>query len=264
MPLTIVVGMFPHTFPLPTGSRFTREKITFTLSDSIILLVACWQGLPAAVFLAGIEGFSASRRAVRRLTSNLFSAGMMSLAAAAAATSLAAVLRFGQGGALVNLRSRSFPAIAIALLVASVVHIVTNSGLLSVLLAVRHNRPILITFKENLFVWAAPMFLPNGAAAILLYLTLQYDLVVTAAIGTPVLIAIYLGHRQYHNGVQARIDIMAKTHRETVEALAVAINAKDEVTHEHVLRVQIYAAGVARLLGCGDAEIEALKAGAVA
>src|SRR5437660_3232793 len=54
VPLTILVSMFPHTFPLPVGSRFTREKITFTLSDTIILLVACWQGIPAAVFLAGI------------------------------------------------------------------------------------------------------------------------------------------------------------------------------------------------------------------
>src|ERR671920_2158755 len=54
-----------------------------------------------------------------------------------------------------------------------------------------------------------------------------------------------------------------KAHRETVEALAVAINAKDQVTHEHVLRVQIYAAGVARLLGCTEAEVEALKAGAL-
>ena len=47
---------------------------------------------------------------------------------------------------------------------------------------------------------------------------------------------------------QERIAMMEKAHRETIEALAVAINAKDEVTHEHVLRVQIYAAGVARLL----------------
>lgn len=56
---------------------------------------------------------------------------------------------------------------------------------------------------------------------------------------------------------------MEKAHRETIEALAVAINAKDEVTHEHVLRVQIYAAGVARILGCNQAEIEALRAGAL-
>lgn len=54
-----------------------------------------------------------------------------------------------------------------------------------------------------------------------------------------------------------------KSQREIVEALALAINAKDEVTHGHVLRVQVYAAGVAKLLGCSQAEVEALKAGAL-
>ena len=56
---------------------------------------------------------------------------------------------------------------------------------------------------------------------------------------------------------------MEKTHRKTIEALAVAINAKDEVTHNHVLRVRIYASGVARALGCSRDEIEALTAGAL-
>ncbi|MEJ7617562.1 MAG: HD domain-containing protein [Pyrinomonadaceae bacterium] len=54
-----------------------------------------------------------------------------------------------------------------------------------------------------------------------------------------------------------------KSQREIVEALALAINAKDEVTHGHVLRVQVYAAGVAKILGCSQAEVEALKAGAL-
>src|SRR5438094_4717035 len=82
-------------------------------------------------------------------------------------------------------------------------------------------------------------------------------------IGAPILVAINFGHRQYRNNMHQRIELVEKAHRETIEALAVAINAKDEVTHEHVLRVQIYAAGVARLLGCNDAEVEALKAGAL-
>jgi putative nucleotidyltransferase with HDIG domain len=86
---------------------------------------------------------------------------------------------------------------------------------------------------------------------------------VMVIVGAPILIAIHFGHRQYRNNMHQRIELLEKAHRETIEALAVAINAKDEVTHEHVLRVQIYAAGVARLLGCDEAEIEALKAGAL-
>ncbi|MEA2173881.1 MAG: hypothetical protein QOD00_1473, partial [Blastocatellia bacterium] len=113
------------------------------------------------------------------------------------------------------------------------------------------------------FLCAAPLVLPTSAAASLMYFAFQYDVLATIVIGGPILAAIYFGHRQYHNGVQQRISISEKAHRETIEALAVAINAKDEVTHEHVMRVQIYAAGVARILGCNAVEIEALKAGAL-
>ncbi len=221
--------------------------------------------------IGGVEGFTSSRRAVRRLSSNLFSLGMLSLAAAAAAAALGAVLRHGFGEAGAG-GAHTLPAAAVALLAASVAHIAVNTALLSTLLALRHRKPITQTCRE--FLWAAPMFLPTGAAATLMYLALRYNVIFVLAIGVPVILALYLGHRQFRNGVQQRvelieksnrerIEVMEKGHRQTIEALAVAINAKDEVTHEHVLRVQIYAAGVARLLGCDDAEIEALRAGAL-
>ncbi len=49
----------------------------------------------------------------------------------------------------------------------------------------------------------------------------------------------------------------------TAEALATAIDAKDQTTHCHVRRVQIYAAGLGNVLGLGSLEIGALKAGAL-
>src|ERR671933_408019 len=98
VPLAIIVGMFPITFPLPSGLKFTTEKISFTLSDAFTLLVACRYGVLPAVFLAGLEGFVSSRATVRRLSSNLFSSGMMSLAAGAAAAALAAALAYAPAG----------------------------------------------------------------------------------------------------------------------------------------------------------------------
>src|SRR5260370_30484022 len=56
---------------------------------------------------------------------------------------------------------------------------------------------------------------------------------------------------------------MADLPLRTIEALAIAIDAKDEVTHDHVRRVQIYATGLARLFGLTDPEVEALRAGAL-
>src|SRR2546421_10845551 len=113
VPMAIVVGMFPITFPLPSGLKFTTEKVCFTLSDAFILLVACRYGVLPAVFLAGLECFVSSRSTTRRLSSNFFSLGMMSVAAGAAAAALAATPAHALP------RSPGFPAMARAPLLAS-------------------------------------------------------------------------------------------------------------------------------------------------
>ena len=56
---------------------------------------------------------------------------------------------------------------------------------------------------------------------------------------------------------------LSRLHLATAEALATAIDAKDQTTHCHVRRVQIYAAGLGAVLGLSKAEIAALKAGAL-
>ncbi|MCA1634545.1 MAG: HD domain-containing protein [Acidobacteria bacterium] len=272
LPLVLLASVFPITFPSPSGAKCTSDKISFTLSDALVFLVACRYGVAPAIFLAGIEGFLGSRRAVKRLSSNLFSSSMMSLAAAAAALGLRAVLGFGFGEETGGF-AHTFLAVAVAMLAASLIHLVVNVGLLSTLFALRLETSVRSTWRKNL-LWAVPMFIPTGTAASLMFAALQQGFLVVAVIGAPVLLAIYFVHRQYRDSVQERILLIEKAnrerigaletaHRQTIEALAVAINAKDEVTHEHVLRVQIYSAGVARLLGCDELEIEALRAGAL-
>src|SRR3712207_6888225 len=56
---------------------------------------------------------------------------------------------------------------------------------------------------------------------------------------------------------------MSRLHLATVEALATAIDAKDQTTHCHVRRVQIYTTRMGRLMGLPEAEIRALHAGAL-
>lgn len=260
VPLIILAGTFLHHFKLPSGLKFAQNTLVFTPVDAIVLLVACWHGISPAIFLAAVEGFTSSRRTVRKLSSNLFSFSMMAITAAAASASLTAMMRYGFGEDE-RARAHAFLAVAVSLLVASIVQLATNYALLSTLFALRQGNSVKSHWKD--FLWTMPMFMPNSTAASLLYLALQYNVLVMIVIGGPIILTIYLAHRQYRDSVQKRISVMEKAHRETIEALAVAINAKDEVTHEHVLRVQIYAAGVARILGCSEQDVEALKAGAL-
>lgn len=55
----------------------------------------------------------------------------------------------------------------------------------------------------------------------------------------------------------------SRIHLATVEALATAIDARDQVGIGHVRRTQIYAVGIGKLLGLSDGEIDALRTGAL-
>jgi diguanylate cyclase (GGDEF)-like protein/putative nucleotidyltransferase with HDIG domain len=55
----------------------------------------------------------------------------------------------------------------------------------------------------------------------------------------------------------------SRLHLATVEALATAIDARDQVGRGHVRRTQIYAVGIGRLMGLGGDDLRALEAGAL-
>ena len=80
------------------------------------------------------------------------------------------------------------------------------------------------------------------------------------------LLATCLVYRTSKSHLQAKnneIEALSRLHLATAEALATAIDAKDQTTHCHVRRVQIYAAGMGEVFGLSLNEIAALKAAAL-
>ena len=63
--------------------------------------------------------------------------------------------------------------------------------------------------------------------------------------------------------MRRHIEEMANIHMNTIESLAIAIDAKDQTTHGHVRRTQIYAREMGKLFDVSDAESRALVAGAL-
>ena len=82
-------------------------------------------------------------------------------------------------------------------------------------------------------------------------------------------LTIFIGAQIIHmawqrlNAKTRETEELSRIHFATAEALATAIDAKDQTTHCHVRRVQIYAAGMGEVLGLSRKEIAALKAGAL-
>jgi diguanylate cyclase (GGDEF)-like protein/putative nucleotidyltransferase with HDIG domain len=56
---------------------------------------------------------------------------------------------------------------------------------------------------------------------------------------------------------------MADLHLATIEALALAIDAKDRTSHSHLRRVQLYATSVARVMGMSENDVEGVKTAAL-
>src|SRR5688572_8158379 len=80
------------------------------------------------------------------------------------------------------------------------------------------------------------------------------------------LVGAYLIYRNVCERLRTKTDeitALGKLHLATAEALATAIDAKDQTSHCHVRRVQIYAAGMGEVFGLTLNEIAALKAGAL-
>jgi diguanylate cyclase (GGDEF)-like protein/putative nucleotidyltransferase with HDIG domain len=80
---------------------------------------------------------------------------------------------------------------------------------------------------------------------------------------------VYLAYRAYVR-VAARLQEdrrhaqqMSELHLATIEALALAIDAKDQTAHNHIGRVQIYAAALARALKMSETEVQAVKTAAL-
>ncbi|MEO7539935.1 MAG: HD domain-containing phosphohydrolase, partial [Pyrinomonadaceae bacterium] len=82
----------------------------------------------------------------------------------------------------------------------------------------------------------------------------------------PAAILAILAHRIHKKRLDqktSQISDASRMHLATVEALATAIDARDQVGLGHVRRTQIFAVGLGRLLGLADDEMNALRTGAL-
>ncbi len=82
----------------------------------------------------------------------------------------------------------------------------------------------------------------------------------------PLLYAVYRSCKVYFEKMdqeRSHAQNMAALHLRTIEALAMAIEAKDECTHEHLRRVQVYSLELGRQLGLPEEEMHALQAASI-
>ena len=160
----------------------------------------------------------------------------------------------------------------ILLLVAGLVFFLANTLPISVVIALTEAKSSSKVWKECYF-WSFPYYLVGAAAVGLGGIVNQRAGWQTSLLVLPVIYWVYRSYRLYLGRLEAekeRVEVekrhveqIASLNMRTIEALALAIEAKDQTTHTHLQRVRTYAVEIAKEIGLSPDEIEALRAAAL-
>jgi putative nucleotidyltransferase with HDIG domain len=145
-------------------------------------------------------------------------------------------------------------------------YFLVNTGLLAVAIGIDTATSPLQLWRRHFFA-LAPAYAASASLALLLVLALQTVHFAAFALLAPLLIVFYYTYRSSFGRVEdakGHLEKLNTLYLSTVETLATAIDAKDEVTHGHIRRVQLAALSLARELGVNDTEtLKAIEAAAL-
>ncbi|HTS29974.1 MAG TPA: diguanylate cyclase [Bryobacteraceae bacterium] len=148
---------------------------------------------------------------------------------------------------------------------ASVAYFLSNSGSVAVIVALTEGKSLPGLWRDNFF-WTAPHYLVGGSVAGVLYFWDQSLGWQTSVLVFPTVYLLYHSYRLYLGRLEEEkrhVGEMADLHLRTIQALALAIDARDGTTHDHLCRVQVYVRELARELGVSAEERQALEAAAL-
>ena len=130
-----------------------------------------------------------------------------------------------------------------------------------------------VTVSQESLVWTLITQVANVTSAALFYSAIHGAGLPFVFVGALIIVLVHLLYRFNEKRVsevtraQAEkvryVEDIADLHMNTIESLAIAIDAKDQTTHGHVRRTQIYATEMGKLLKVKDQELRALVAGAL-
>jgi diguanylate cyclase (GGDEF)-like protein/putative nucleotidyltransferase with HDIG domain len=119
---------------------------------------------------------------------------------------------------------------------------------------------------HDCYIWSFPYYLLGAVIVGVAGVVNRHFGWQTALLAIPVVYLIYRSYYLYLGRMEdekKHAEEMAALHLRTIEALALAIEAKDHTTHDHLQRVQSYAVEVGRDMGLDESQLEALRAAAV-
>ena len=158
------------------------------------------------------------------------------------------------------------------LIITALVFFLANTIPVAVIISVTEGKPARKVWAECHF-WSFPFYMVGAAVVFGVGFVSKQVGWQTSLLVLPLVYCVYRSYHLYLAKLAAekrQVEIekrnaedVAALHMRTIEALALAIEAKDHTSHQHLQRVRVFAVEVAKELEFSEDEIEALRAAAL-
>jgi diguanylate cyclase (GGDEF)-like protein/putative nucleotidyltransferase with HDIG domain len=274
----LIVTVACSRFTVPVTDVDGVSESNKSVADAFIFLavmmytLAPANNLGPAIILAAIVGFVSSFSFAKRM-STVFAIGSLIISTFVASLVYRILLLSLAGGALngdtseVVLDLLLFPLCVFGI----VQYALSTFG--TIAFNSFHSGKGRITVSHESLIWTFITQVANVTSAALFYSAIHGGGLPFLFVGVLIVGLVHLLYRFNEKRVaevtraQADkvryVEEIASLHMNTIESLAIAIDAKDQTTHGHVRRTQIYATEMGRLLKVNESELRALVAGAL-
>jgi putative nucleotidyltransferase with HDIG domain len=253
--LTLLTGSFSIKLPSVSARLSVSEAFVF----AAVLLF----GMHVATIIVALDSLiltswlrGPSRSGLR---------AMFNMAAGTLAISFAG-LAFNWMVPIQPAASTQLEQLVIPVLVLAVLYFAINSWLIAVAVAYEQQSSASAIWRRN-FLWFGLNYL--GGASVALVLVGYTRNVNIAALGVivPLVVIIHLTFRTSWARVEdanRHVTQVNELYLSTIEALAMAVDAKDQITHGHIRRVEVFALELAKRLGVSeDGQLKAIATAAL-
>jgi putative nucleotidyltransferase with HDIG domain len=246
----------------PLCVRIPSIHATISVSEAFIFTAALLFGPAAATTIAAVDGLAVSLWSTRRsVLQTLFGIGEPAIC-----VSLASLLFFRLAGVPPLLHHATpFAQLAAPLVALTATYFVLNTALAGTAVWLENGGAPSAVLKQHLRHVVLEFCVSLALTSALTQTGGNLTLVATVIV-IPMLLASYIS--SHH--VAARLEDtnrhlseLRRLYDSTVETLAMAIDAKDQVTAGHIRRVQTLCRRLATALGASGAELQALEAAAL-
>jgi diguanylate cyclase (GGDEF)-like protein/putative nucleotidyltransferase with HDIG domain len=264
---TLAVGLIVSALLNQYRIKIPKTQTVISAKEFVAFWGIIWLGVPGGVFLAlsaSLLKFWFSSKSKKQA---LFGVFVHTFATFVAGNVFYFILSnqagFTRIAAAENELEVKWLMIASAAMI--VAHYLLFSLITSTFLKVESDYSFTELWRKN-FAWTAASYLIAAAAALLTHLIfLEFGL----GLGLIILPTVVVAHLAYKIHVRRleqktkEISEASRIHLAMVEALATAIDARDQVGIGHVRRTQIYSVGIGEILELSSGEIQALNTGAL-